>query len=224
MIESPGKLFEGQKRRDMNKSEKFWDKAAKKYSKSDIKDMEGYNKTLDDTRKFLNKESVVLEIGCGTGTTALKLAGSVNEMTATDISANMIAIAKERAGEQGIQNVNFAQSTLFDENLGAGAFDVIVAFNLIHLLEDIPVAMKRINELLKPGGLLIAKTACLSEKSRFWPIFASIVSKVIRVGCVHCFSAAEFKEFSTNAGFEVIDTHIYPPKPPRLFAIARKVK
>ena len=81
----------------MNKSEKFWDKIAKKYSKSDIKDKEGYNKTLDDTRKFLKKEAVVLEIGCGTGTTALKLAGSVNDMTATDISSNMIAIAKEKA-------------------------------------------------------------------------------------------------------------------------------
>ena len=95
----------------VNKSEKFWNKVAKKYSKSDVKDKEVYNKTLDDTRKFLEKNAVVLEIGCGTGTTALKLAGSVNNMTATDISANMIAIAKEKAEEQSIQNIHFAQST-----------------------------------------------------------------------------------------------------------------
>ncbi len=208
----------------MNKSERFWDKFAKKYSKSDIKDKEGYKKTLDDTRKFLKRESTVLEIGCGTGTTALKLAGCVNEMTATDISSNMIAIAKEKADEQKVQNVNFAQSTLFDEKLKKESFDVILAFNLIHLLEDTQAAIERISELLKPGGLFISKTACLSEKSKLWPILAFVVGKVMRVGHIQCFTIVEFKEFITNEGLEIIDTHIYFSKPPRLFAIAKKVE
>jgi len=206
----------------MNNPEKFWDKIAKKYSRSEIKDKEGYDKTLDDTRKFLKREAAVLEIGCGTGTTALKLAGSVNEMTATDISSNMIAIANERAEEQEIQNVNFTQSTLFDEKLEKESFDVILAFNVVHLLENTQVAMKRISELLRPGGFFVSKTACLSEKSRLWPVLAFVVGKVTRVGRIQCFSIAEFEEFITNEGFEIIATHIYFPKPPRLFAVARK--
>ena len=206
----------------MNKSEKFWDKTAKKYSKSDIKDKEGYNKTLDDTRKFLKREAAVLEVGCGTGTTALKLAGSVNEMTATDFSSNMIAIAKEKAEKQKIQNVNFVQSTLFDEKLKKESFDVILAFNFIHLLEDTESAMKRINELLRPGGLFISKTPCPSEKSKFFPILIFIIVKVIRLLYIKCFTIAELKEFMTNEGFVIIDTHIYSSKPPRLFAVAKK--
>ena len=206
----------------MNRSEKFWDKIARKYSKDDIKDKDGYQKTLDDTRKFLKRESSVLEIGCGTGTTALKLADSVNEMTATDISSNMIAIAKERAEEQNVQNVIFKKATLFDEGLEAASFDVILAFNLIHLLEDTESVMKRINELLKPGGLLISKTACLREKSWLWPIIAFVMGKVMRVGCVHCFSVAEFKELMARGGFDVVETYEQFPKPPRLFAVARK--
>jgi len=206
----------------MNKSEKFWDKTAKKYSKSNIKDKEGYNKTLDDTRKFLKREAAVLEIGCGTGTTALKLAGSVNEMTATDISSNMIAIAKEKAEEQKVQNVNFAQSTLFDEKLKMESFDVILAYNLIHLLEDTDQVMKRINELLKPGGVFISKTSCLSEKSRLWPILALVMGKVLRIPHIKCFTIAALEEAMTHQGFEIIETHVYFPKPPRLFAVARK--
>ncbi len=206
----------------MDKSAKFWDKIARKYSKSDVKDKEGYQKTLDDTRKYLRKDATVLEVGCGTGTTALKLAGSVNEMTATDFSSNMIAIAKEKAEKQKIQNVNFVQSTLFDEKLKKESFDVILAFNFIHLLEDTESAMKRINELLRPGGLFISKTPCPSEKSKFFPILIFMIVKVIRLLYIKCFTIAELKEFMTNEGFEIIDTHIYSSKPPRLFVVARK--
>ena len=120
----------------MNKPEKFWDKYARKYSKSDVKDKKGYKKTLDDTRKFLRREAAVLEIGCGTGSTALKLSGSVNKMTASDISSNMIEIAKKKAEKLKIKNVDFVHSTLFDKNLKKNSFDVIIAFNLIHLLDD----------------------------------------------------------------------------------------
>ncbi len=208
----------------MNRSENFWDKIARKYSKSDVKDKEGYSKTLGETRKFLKKEAVVLEIGCGTGTTALKLAGSVNDMTATDISSNMIAIAKEKAEEQNIQNVNFAQSTLFDEKLKKKSFDVILAFNLIHLLEDTESAMKRINELLRPGGLFVSKTHCMGEKGRLWPILAFVMGKVMGISGIKCFTIAELKEFMTNEGFELIDSQIYFSKPPRLFVVARKAE
>ncbi len=206
----------------MNKSEKFWDKIAKKYSKSKIKDEEGYEKTLDDTRKFLTNDAAVLEIGCGTGTTALKLSDSVNAMTATDISSNMIAIAKERAQEQNIENIRFMQSTLFDEKLKTKSFDVILAFNLVHLLEDTKGVMKRINELLKPGGLFISKTACLSEKSKLWPILAFVMGKVMGVGCIKCFTISELQEAMICAGFDVIEIYTQFPKPPRLFVVARK--
>ena len=205
----------------MSKAEKFWDMFARRYSKSDIKDKASYKKTLDDTKRYLKRNAAVLEIGCGTGTTALILASSVNKLTATDISSNMIAIGKEKAKKQKIQNVNFVQSTLFDEKLKKESFDVILAFNIIHLLEDTEAVMKRINELLKPNGLFISKTPCLGE-SRLMPILGFFIRMVI--GPIKCFTITEFKKVMTNEGFEIIDTHIYPEKPPRLFAVARKGK
>jgi len=206
----------------MNKAEKFWDKTARKYSKEKVKDEEGYQKTLDDTRKYLGPEKVVLEIGCGTGTTALKLADCVKELTATDISANMIEIANEKASEQRIENVRFAKSTLFDETLEKESFDVILAYNLIHLLEDTGKVMKRINELLKPGGFFISKTVCASEKSKLWPIIAVVMCKLMRVGKMQCFNVEEFEAAVTKEGFEIIETHTYFPKPPRIFIVAKK--
>jgi len=205
----------------MSKAEKFWDMFARRYSKSNIKDKKSYKKTLDDTKRYLKRKAAVLEIGCGTGTTALILAGSVNKLTATDISKNMIAIGKEKTKKQKIKNVNFVQSTLFDEKLKKESFDVILAFNLIHLLKDTDAAIKRISELLKPNGLFISKTPCLGE-SILMPILGFFIRMVI--GPITCFKITEFKDSITKAGFELIDTHIYPEKPPRIFVVARKGK
>ena len=55
----------------------FWDRYARKYAAHAIKDMAGYQRTVERTRHYLKKTDRVIEIGCGTGTTALTLAPSV---------------------------------------------------------------------------------------------------------------------------------------------------
>jgi len=92
----------------MTNSGKFWDKHAKKYSKRPIKDMQSYNQTMDRTKSHLSKDDSVLEIGCGTGSTALLLAGSVQHITARDISGKMIDIANAKAKDQQIGNATFS--------------------------------------------------------------------------------------------------------------------
>ena len=83
-------------------SSHFWDRMARKYAASPIKDMQGYERTIDHARRYLKATHVAYEFGCGTGTTALKLAPAVARLVATDISAEMIAIAREKAGLQSM--------------------------------------------------------------------------------------------------------------------------
>ncbi|MEL6287025.1 MAG: class I SAM-dependent methyltransferase, partial [Pseudomonadota bacterium] len=52
-------------------------------------------------------EGRVLELGCGTGSTALLLAPSVAQITGTDISGEMVRIANGKAADQGAQSVTF---------------------------------------------------------------------------------------------------------------------
>ncbi len=56
---------------------KFWDRAAPKYAASKIADTGGYERSLERMRALLNPDFTVLELGCGTGSTALRLAGGV---------------------------------------------------------------------------------------------------------------------------------------------------
>lgn len=155
----------------MSKSTQFWDKQAPSYAARPISDQAGYEASLERVRAYLNRDDQVLELGCGSGMTARLLAPTVAHIHATDISPGMIAIAKEKAAEEGCTGVTFGVATVEEVARPERGYDVILAFNFLHLVEDLPQVLRSIHALLKPGGKLICKTPCISGKFRaFWPV------------------------------------------------------
>ena len=51
----------------MDKSARFWDRIAERYSKRPISDEAAYQKKLQVTREYLRPDMELLEIGCGKG-------------------------------------------------------------------------------------------------------------------------------------------------------------
>ena len=90
----------------------FWDRIALNYSKKPIADEASYQQKLTVTRGYFRPDMELLEIGCGTGSTAIKHAPYVKHIHAIDISAKMIAIAEERKAEAKVENVSFEQATM----------------------------------------------------------------------------------------------------------------
>lgn len=105
----------------------------------------------------------VLEVGCGTGTTALRLASSAGRYDATDISAAMIEIANEKLAADPRPNLTFRAGRAADVSASAGGYDLILAFNLLHLVDDLDLELQTLRGLLRPGGRLVAKTALVTE-------------------------------------------------------------
>ena len=200
----------------------FWNKAAEKYSKSPIKDMAAYEATLDRARAHLTSEMRVLEIGCGTGTTALKLADTGADITATDISENMIAIAERKRQDAGVANVAFQTATLGDDAFAHESFDAVLAFNLLHLIEGLPAALQEVHRLVKPGGLFISKTICLSEGPFFYRLVIPVMRTLGKAPYVSFFKTAELDNMIEAAGFGIIETGYYPEKSRSRFVVARK--
>lgn len=202
----------------------FWNKIAEKYARDPIGDMENYDATLDRVRSHLTPTDRILEIGCGTGTTAVKLADSVGDYLATDISSEMCRLGEGRAQEAGLSNLHFATGVIEDGTLTPpGSMDAVLSFNHLHLVEDPARTLHAAHAALRPGGLLIAKTVCMSEtwKLRLLRPLIGIMTLFGKApSTVRFFSVDEHDRMVEDAGFEIVETGFYAH--PRRFVVARK--
>lgn len=147
----------------MQSEARFWDRHAESYAKAPVADEAAYRKKLEITRDCFRPDMQVLELGCGTGSTAVAHAPYVKHIRATDISGKMIAIARAKAQAAGIANVTFEQADIDSVDAAAASFDAVMAHSILHLVPDRDAVIARVHRLLKPGGIFISNTACLGD-------------------------------------------------------------
>ena len=211
----------------MNKSKEFWDRASKNYDKTEERFEYIHSKSRENTKKYLNGSNIVLDYGCGTGTTSCEIANRVKEIHAIDISSKMIEIAKRKAVASKVENINFVQTDIFDKRYKKESFDVILAFNMLHTVIDPQVVMRRIYELLKPEGLFISVTPCLREKMAF---LVNIQIQLVRILCkigvipipIRRLKSSELDDLVVNGGFQTIDTEKLYKGASSYFVVAKK--
>jgi len=211
----------------MNKSKEFWDRASKNYDKTEERFEYIHSKSRENTKKYLNGSNIVLDYGCGTGTTSCEIANLVKEIHAIDISSKMIEIAKRKAVASKVENINFVQTDIFDKRYKKESFDVILAFNMLHTVIDPQVVMRRIYELLKPEGLFISVTPCLREKMAF---LVNIQIQLVRILCkigvipipIRRLKSSELDDLLVNGDFQTIDTEKLYKGASSYFVVAKK--
>jgi len=177
---------------------------------------------MDRTRAHLSTEDRVLEVGCGTGSTAVLLAPSVAHITASDVSEAMLEIGRGRARDAGVENVEFKKVALPDTPLEASAFDAVLAFNALHLVRDLPAVLRSLHAALEPGGLLISKTVCLAERTRLWALPLYLLRLIGKAPYVNLLTFEDVERAMVDAGFEIAETGLYPA-PHSRFVVARRV-
>lgn len=98
----------------------------------------------------------VLDLATGIGEPALAAAcrvGSGGRVLGGDISPEVIARARARAGEAGLANVEFRVMDMETLSL-AETFDVVLSRCGLMFVDDLPAALGRIRDVLEPGGRL----------------------------------------------------------------------
>ncbi|MEL7028111.1 MAG: class I SAM-dependent methyltransferase, partial [Pseudomonadota bacterium] len=158
----------------MAPASRFWDKIAEKYARQPVADEAAYQKKLEVTREYFNPEMEVVELGCGTGSTAIAHAPYVRRIRAYDISPKMIDIAKGKAQDAAIDNVEFEVAGLEELTLPDGSADAVLALSLLHLVEDRDAAIARVRRVLKPGGVFITNTACIGDTMPYFRLIGPI--------------------------------------------------
>lgn len=203
---------------------RFWDRTARKYAAGAIEDQAGYERTLQRTGALLRPGDRVLELGCGTGTTALRLARGVDAYLATDISGAMIAIAADRSAAEPAANLVFRTATAEDIVPEPAPFNAVLGFNYLHLVRALPVTLSRIHALLTPGGLFISKTPCVGEMNPLLRLVLPAMRMIGKAPYAGIFRETELTELIRAAGFEIVavEDHATTGKGGRPYIVARK--
>ena len=202
----------------MANDHKFWDRMAQRYARSPVGDEAAYQKKLRKTRAVLGPDFKVLEIGCGTGSTAVALAPEVADYLATDISNEMLEIARGKA--EGAENLRFEQGRLEEVTPPEGGFDAILAHSILHLLPDKEATIAQVFKMLKPGGVFISSTTCMAKGGALKPLLWA-GNKLSLLPMVRFFSADELVDAVQAAGFGIEERWQPAPKA-AVFLMARK--
>jgi ubiquinone/menaquinone biosynthesis C-methylase UbiE len=95
-----------------------------------------------------------VELGCGTGYFTRAIAGNARHITATDLSDQMLEVARIQLRE--FENVTIQKADCSDTGLPSGSFDSVLVANLIHILDTPSRCLQEVYRILRHGGLVIA--------------------------------------------------------------------
>ncbi len=114
----------------------------------------------------LDPGAQVLDVGCGTGHTAVEIARRVDpgQVVGVDISLTMLAAARARAAEAGVGNVAFEEADVQTSPLGEATFDVAFSRLGVMFFSDPVAAFTAVRRSLVAGGRL--GFICFQEPSR----------------------------------------------------------
>ncbi|GAA0597569.1 class I SAM-dependent methyltransferase [Virgibacillus siamensis] len=99
----------------------------------------------------VQKESSILDIGCGDGYGTYRLHESGYDATGMDLSNEMISTARKRLERDEIQ---FTRGDISKMPFEAGSFDAIMAINVLEWTEQPAGALEELFRVLKKGGTL----------------------------------------------------------------------
>jgi len=199
----------------------FWDKTASKYARKPVGDPAGYEEKLARLATLLRPTDRVLEIGCGTATTALRLTPGVAHYTATDGSRGMIDIARSKLGPGAPATITIQQADSLADIEGA-PFDAVCAFSLLHLVPDLPRLLDHVRRQVKPGGLFISKTVCIGDRGVLLRALIPVLTAVGIAPYVSILRRDDLIRHLRAAGFEIEETTYFGASRMSPFIVARR--
>lgn len=200
---------------------RFWDSYAKKYDKFIAKRVSrSYSRLFQKLRTDAKNCGELLEIGTGTGLLSLELSDIVSKITAIDISPEMIAIARSKAQESRVTNIDFRVGDSCDLEFENGSFDMVIVSNVLHLLHKPELAVEEIKRVLKENGQAVLPTYCHGENwktlliSRFMGLFGFRARSR--------WSINSFRAFLEKNGLKIVDSEVIEDRIPLAYVRARK--
>lgn len=117
---------------------------------------------------------VALDLGCGAGHVAYALAEGGAEVTAYDLSPEMLATVETEAARRGLDKVRTRRGAAERLPFPDACFDLVATRYSAHHWADVPAALAEAARVLKPGGCLIVIDVVAPET----PLFDTVLQTV----------------------------------------------
>jgi SAM-dependent methyltransferase len=179
----------------------FWDFCAPFYDRAERENGGAYGDMIHLIRGLVTSGAAVFEAAAGTGAIGLALADKAGSVRCTDLSKPMLKAARKKAERRGLRNISFAEKSIFNTGEPDGACDVVIASQVLHLIDD---PEKAAAELLRISrGLVIAPVGLLREVQG---LFIRL-----NVGIWRLLGFAPKREFDTDGYYEfLVDIGLAP--------------
>jgi len=167
----------------------------------------------------------LVEFGCGTGIYTEKIMSKAKSMFATDLSDSLLAVARERIGNN--PNVTIQKENCISTSFPSEAIDSVFMANLIHVIESPSTLLHECYRILRKDGILVIVTFTdhgmkLWEKIKMGLRFVKSWGKP--PAHTHSFSPEVIASMIKDAGFTIKTSKVIGNKTRALYIIGQKAK
>ena len=198
----------------------FWDNVAVVYDIfANIINKKTHKGLLAKVSEEVSKEDIVLECACGTGLLSGVIAKKCKHLVATDFSVKMLNKASKK--HCAYTNIEFREGNILQIEYPDEKFDVVVAANVIHLLDEPYKALAELTRVCRIGGKMIIPTYINKNEKGKTSGFANTVGKA-GADFKRQFTYDSYKEFIKDAGYKNVEYSLIEGKIPCAVAVITK--
>ena len=198
----------------------FWDHVAGVYDIfANIINRKTHKGLCAKVAEEISATDEVLECACGTGLLSGVIAEKCKNLVATDFSVKMLKKASKK--HRAYTNIEFREGNILQIEYPDGKFDIVVAANVIHLLDEPYKALAELDRVCRKGGKIILPTYMNKNEKGKTSQFANVVGKA-GADFKRQFTFDTYKQFIKEAGYTNVDYSWIDGKIPCAVAVIKK--
>lgn len=199
----------------------FWDRVAWLYDLVERSNRAVNAAAAARVAGLVPKGARVLDCAAGTGEFSLAAAERAETVLCTDLSLPMLDRARKKAKKRGLTNISFAQRDITALPDRDGTFEVVIAANVLHLLQKPENAVRELWRVTAPGGRLILPTYLLGQVGTAYGTMIKIFQGV-GFHYEHAFTSETYQMLLESLNLAPVLVEVIPGRVPEGIAVLEK--
>lgn len=143
-----------------------------------------------------------LDMGCGAGHVSFLAAKYVNNVTAYDLSDEMLQVVAKTAQERGLNNLSIVQGYAEQQPFEDNQFDIVVSRYSAHHWQDVGQSLRELYRIIKPKGKLIIMDV-VSPGHPVLDVWLQTIESLRDTSHVRDYTPGEWLTLLTETGFTI---------------------